>query len=85
MDKNLFLVIVHMPHKSVVTVFSHRLAAYEHFCKVLNSAAKKFGDHDFNGASLDHCRQFGYYKINHGYFVQLYETTLDQEEEISWI
>ena len=85
MDKELFLVIVHMPHKSIVNAFSHRLAAYEYFCKTLNSAAEKYGDHDFNGASLEHCRCFGFYQVKPGYFIQLYETVLDREEEIAWL
>lgn len=84
-EKILYLVIVHLPHRSIVNVFEKKLQAYSHFCDLLTEISKIYGDHDFNGASLNHCRQFGYYQINHGYFLQMYETTLNSVEEVKWI
>lgn len=79
------MVVVHMPHKSTICPFSNRSNAYQYFCKLLLEVAKKYGDHDMNGASLEHCRQFGRYDIKHGYFLQLYETNLNEEETILWL
>lgn len=74
-----------MPHKSIICPFSNRADAYQYFCKLLLEAAKKYGSHDMNGASLEHCRKFGRYEIKHGYFLQFYEAELDEEETILWL
>lgn len=83
--KRMYIVVVHMPHKSIVCPFSNRAGAYQYFCKLLLEASKKYGSHDMNGASLEHCRKFGRYEIKHGYFLQFYEAELDEEETILWL
>ena len=77
----LYMVVVHMPHKDIICPFNSRLDAYQYFCKLLLEAAEKYGLKDFNGASLDHCRRFGYYKIRHGYFLQMYEADIKEAIE----
>lgn len=73
-----------MPHKSIVMPFVSRSAARQEFSKLLTEASKHYGYTDMNGASLDYCKIFGRYEIKHGFFIQLYETQLDQAETINW-
>lgn len=85
MANKIFMVIVHMPHKSIVCPFIKQSDAYQYFCKLLLEVASKYGDTDYNGASLEHCRRFGFYEIIHGYFLQMYEADIDSPESIRWL
>ena len=85
MSKTVYMVVVHMPHKSIICPFSNRSDAYQYFCQLLLEVSQKYGLKDFNGASLEHCRRFGYYEIRHGYFIQLHEAVMDDCEKISWL
>lgn len=64
--------------------FLSRSAALQEFRKLLTEASERYGYTDMNGASLDHCKIFGHYEVKHGFFIQLYETQLDQTETINW-
>ena len=85
MRKILFLVIVHMPHKSIVCPFVEKDHAVSYFNKLLEEAAAKYGLRDYNGGSLELCKKFFYYQVKPGYFLQMYEAALGEEEKISWI
>ena len=79
-----FLVIVHMPHKDIVCPFSTKRKALSYFEQLLEQCKMIYGATDMNGATIDHCYEFGIYNIGFGYFVQLYEADLDEKETIPW-
>jgi hypothetical protein len=82
---NLFLVVVHEPHQSIVCPFSSEQRARQYFKKILLECSKKYGVKDVHDADLEHCYLFGRYEIFNGYFIQLYEAELDREDDVKWL
>lgn len=85
MSDRVYMVVVHMPHRSIICPFEDIVEAQKYFNKLVIEAAIKYGSIDANGATAQYCKQFGYFEIKKGYFVQLYEAEFNTREEIKWL
>ena len=82
---DIYIVQVHMIHKTVSVPFNDRNLAQEYFDSLVDECVKKYGPVDSNGASAEHCKAWGRYEITKGYFLQIYPTQLNRREEIRWL
>ena len=78
----IYSVVVHKINRTLVYTFENVLKCYEYFNKVIDRYSGRFGDRDFTGSTLQHCLQFGFYKISKFEYIQMYESILNEEDDV---
>ena len=81
----IYMVVIHMPHKDIIESYLTKQEAQQRFNDILLECSKHYGAIDKNGASLQHCFNYGYYQINLGYFIQMYESEIGEKTNIQWL
>lgn len=78
----IYSVVVHKIDISLIYTFDSPLKCYEYFNKLIDRYSNRFGDKDATGSSLQHCLQFGFYQITKYEYIQMYESTLNEGDDI---
>lgn len=78
----IYSVVVHKINRTLVYTFDSALKCYEYFNKVIDRYAARFGGKDDTGSSLQHCLQFGFYQISKLEYVQMYESIINEGDDV---
>ena len=80
--EKIYSVVVHKVNRTLIYTFDSALKCYEYFNKLVARYSARFGNKDATGSSIEHCLQFGFYRISRFEYLQMYESVLNDTDDV---